>query len=191
MLFQITLNLTYNNKLKEKKNKKMSRNLQEIRAQMKRLVEEANFQYKVLTPELQKNIIEAYYNIIINNDEYDSNKWDPVDFYDDPDSVDLFLEMFEYSDLDWRNVLPKDIVDILDIYHYSNMLITDKDSDIDYYIKKENEDRRLFNSLAPILEDPEIIERLKQYTFQLRKEIEKFMKEKAKNGEIEIEKRPY
>ena len=32
----------------------MPRKLQEIRAQMKRLVAEANFQYKVLTPELQK-----------------------------------------------------------------------------------------------------------------------------------------
>ena len=166
----------------------MTKNLQEIRAQMKRLVEEANFQYKVLTPELQKNIIETYYNII---DEYDSNKWDPVDFYDNPDSVDLFLEILEYGYLDWRNVLPKDIVNILDTYYYRNMLITDDNSYIDNYIKKENEVRRRFNPSALILEDPEIIERLKQYTFQLRKEIEKFMKEKAKNGEIEIEKRPY
>lgn len=67
----------------------------------------------------------------------------------------------------------------------------DDNNYIDNYIKKENEDRRRFNPSALILEDPEIIERLKQYTFQLRKEIEKFMKEKAKNGEIEIEKRPY
>ena len=50
-----------------------------------------------------------YYNII---NEYDSNKWDHVDFYDNPDSVDLFLEILEYGYLDWRNVLPKDIVNI-------------------------------------------------------------------------------
>ena len=101
----------------------MPRNLQEIRAQMKRLVEEANFQYKVLTRELQKNIIETYYNII---NEYDSNKWDPVDFYDNPDSVDLFLEILEYGYLDWRNVLPKDIVNILFSNFCSNFFGTSK-----------------------------------------------------------------
>lgn len=158
---------------------------------MKRLVEEANSQYKVLTPELQKNIIETYNNTIINNDEYDSDKWNPVDFYDNPDSVDLFLEILEYRYLDWRDVLPKDIVDILDTYYYSNMLITDSDSYMDNYIKKENEQRHHFNPSALTLEDPEIIERLKQYTSQLRKEIEKFLKEKAKTGEIKVEKRPY